>query len=113
MGELGYTGAHGDTDSGMNRATILRALSRNAGEIEGRFRVKAISLFGPAARGEWRKGTDIGVLVQFEGAPTFDGYMDLKLYLETVCGASVGLLTMDAVKPRMWAAIEQSLINVA
>ena len=97
----------------MNRAKILRTLSRNVDEIAGRFSVKAISLFGPAARGEWRKGTDVGVLVEFAGAPTFDRYMYLKLHLEGLIGESVGLLTTDAVKPRMWPAIERSLINVA
>lgn len=97
----------------MNRAKILRTLSHNVDEIGTRYSVKAISLFGPAARGKWRRGTDIGVLVEFDGAPTFDGYMDLKLYLEALFGASVGLLTMDAVKPRLWPAIERNLINVA
>ncbi len=97
----------------MNRAKILRTLSRHVDQIEGRFGVTALSLFGPAARDEWRKGTDIDVLVDFDSSPTFDRYMDLKLYLEELCGASVCLLTVDAVKPRMWPAIERSLINVA
>jgi predicted nucleotidyltransferase len=92
---------------------MLRTLSHSVVELEGQFSVKTISLFGPAARGEWRKGTDIGVLVEFAGAPTFDRYMDLKLYLENLFGAPVALLTMDAVKPRMWPAIERSLIHVA
>jgi predicted nucleotidyltransferase len=97
----------------MNRAKILRTLSRHVAEIEGQYRVKALSLFGPAARDQWRKGTDIDVLVEFDGTPTFDGYMDLKLYLEDLIGSPVGLLTVDAVKPRMWPAIESSLIHVA
>jgi uncharacterized protein len=92
---------------------MLRTLSHGVAELEARFSVKTISLFGPAARGEWRKGTDIGVLVEFTGAPTFDRYMDLKLHLESLFGASVGLLTIDAVKPRMWPAIERSLIHVS
>jgi predicted nucleotidyltransferase len=97
----------------MNRAKMLRTLSHSVAELEARFSVKTISLFGPAARGEWRKGTDIGVLVEFTGAPTFDRYMDLQVYLESLFGASVALLTIDAVKPRMWPAIERSLIHVA
>lgn len=97
----------------MNRAKILRTLSRHVDQIEGRFGVKAISLFGPAARDEWHKGADIDVLVDFASPPTFDRYMDLKLYLEDLCGAPVGLLTKDAVKPRQWPTIERSLINVA
>ena len=97
----------------MHRAKILRALSRHVDQIEGQFQVKALSLFGPAARGEWRKGTDIDVLVEFAGTPTFDRYMDLKGYLEGLVGSPVGLLTIDAVKPRMWPSIERSLIHVA
>jgi predicted nucleotidyltransferase len=97
----------------MNRAKILRALSRHVAEIEGQFQVKALSLFGPAARDELRKGTDIDVLVEFDGAVTFDRYMDLKLYLEGLMGSRVDLVTVDAVKPRMWPAIESSLIHVA
>jgi predicted nucleotidyltransferase len=75
--------------------------------------VKALSLFGPAARDEWRKGKDIDVLVEFDGTVTFDRYMDLKLYLEELMGSPVDLVTVGAVKPRMWPAIESSLIHVA
>ncbi|MEP7247354.1 MAG: nucleotidyltransferase domain-containing protein [Gammaproteobacteria bacterium] len=97
----------------MNRAKILGRLSRNIDQIEGRFAVKALSLFGSAARDDMRKGADIDVLVEFSGAPTFDRYMDLKDYLETIIGASVDLVTVDAVSPRMWPVIERNLINVA
>lgn len=97
----------------MNRARILGALSRSMLEIEGEFSVKALSLFGPAARDERRKGREIDVLVEFDGPVSFDRYMDLKVYLERLCGAPVDLVTVDAVKPRMWPAIERSRINVA
>lgn len=97
----------------MNRAQILRALSQHVGQIEGQFQVRTLSLFGPAARDEWRKGAEIDVLVEFAGTPTFDSYMGLQLYLEELVGAPVGLLTLDAVKPRMWVTIERSLIHVA
>jgi len=97
----------------MNRAKILRTLSRHVAEIEGQFQVKALSRFGPGARDELRKGTDIDVLVDFDGAVTFDRYMDLKLYLEDLIGSPVDLVTVAAVKPRMWPAIESSLIHVA
>jgi predicted nucleotidyltransferase len=96
----------------MNRAKILGHLSRNFDQIAERFSVKALSLFGSAARDEHGKG-DIDVLVEFTEAPTFDRYMDLKLFLESLCGASVELVTVDAVKPRMWPLIERNLINVA
>ena len=97
----------------MNRAKILGTLSRNIDQLEGRFSVKALSLFGSAARDELGKGSDIDVLVEFAGAATFDRYMDLKFFLEQLFGKTVDLVTVDAVKPRMRAHIERSLINVA
>ncbi len=97
----------------MNRAKILGRLSRSIEELEGRFSVKALSLFGSAARDELGKGSDIDVLVEFAGGPTFDRYMDLKYFLENLFGKSVDLVTVDAVNPRMRAHIERNLINVA
>lgn len=97
----------------MNRAQILGRLSRNFDQIGERFSVKALSLFGSAARDEHGKGGEIDVLVEFAEAPTFDRYMDLKFFLESLCDASVELVTKDAVRPRMWPLIERNLINVA
>jgi predicted nucleotidyltransferase len=97
----------------MNRAKILGKLNRNIDQIEGRFRVKALSVFGSAARDELEKGSDVDVLVEFAGAPSFDCYMDLKFYLESLFGLSVDLVTVAAVTPRMRPHIERSLINVA
>ncbi|HEV7716041.1 MAG TPA: nucleotidyltransferase family protein [Steroidobacteraceae bacterium] len=97
----------------MHRAKILGSLTRNLDQIEKRYSVKALSLFGSAARDEMRKGSDIDVLVEFSGAATFDRYMDLKFYLEGLFGVSVDLVTVDAVKPRMRPLIERNLINVS
>jgi len=97
----------------MNRAKILGKLSRNMSQIETRFSVKSLAVFGPAARDEMRKGGDIDVLVEFACTPTFDIYMDLKFYLEGLFDAPVDLVTTDAVKPRMRALIDANRINVA
>jgi len=97
----------------MNRAKILGQLSRNIVQIEARFAIKSLSIFGPAALDEMRKGGDIGVLVEFAGTPTFDRYMDLKGYLEGLLEGTVDLVITDAVKPRMRPLIERNLINVA
>jgi predicted nucleotidyltransferase len=51
-------------------------------------------------------------LVEFKGTATFDGYMDLKFYLETLLGRKVDPVTQDAVKPRMRPMIEQEAIHV-
>lgn len=97
----------------MNRAQVLVQLQRHRQEIEQRFAIKHLSVFGSAARDELRQDSDIDVLVEFEGTPTFDGYMELKFYLEELLGRTVDLVTHDAVKPRMRPLIEQEAIHVA
>jgi len=96
----------------MKRDQVLAALHRYRQEIEQRFAIKHLSVFGSAARDELRDDSDIDVLVEFKGKATFDGYMDLKCYLETLLGRNVDLVTQDAVKPRMRPMIEQEAIHV-
>jgi predicted nucleotidyltransferase len=96
----------------MNRDQVLAELRSHRQEIEQRFAMKHLSVFGSAARDELREDSDIDVLIEFKGKATFDGYMDLKFYLETLLGRNVDLVTHDAVKPRMRPMIEQEAIHV-
>ena len=72
-----------------------------------------LAVFGSAARDELREDSDIDVLVAFEGAPTFDGYFDLKAFLERLLGRPVDLVTESGLKPRARRHVEQDLIRVA
>jgi predicted nucleotidyltransferase len=95
------------------REEIIRALKERLGEIQQRFGVSRISLFGSVVRGEARHDSDIDVLVVFEGKATFDAFMDLKFYLEDLLGARVDLVTDSALRPQMRLAIERELVDVA
>lgn len=97
----------------MNRNQVLALLNQHGDEIRRRFAVRQLSLFGSAARDELRDDSDIDVLVEFEGPPTFDGYLGLKDYLEALFGADVDLATEAMVKPRLWRYIEKDLLRVA
>jgi predicted nucleotidyltransferase len=92
---------------------VIRALKERLGEIQQRFGVSRISLFGSVVRGEARHDSDIDVLVVFESKATFDAFMDLKFYLEDLLGARVDLVTDDALRPQMRLAIEGELVDVA
>jgi hypothetical protein len=87
----------------MNAMGLIRL---HEGEIRERFHVRRIGVFGSHARGEARAGSDVDVLVEFEpGQATFDNYMDLKFYLEDHFKCKVDLVTADAIKPQLKAAI--------
>jgi predicted nucleotidyltransferase len=61
----------------VNRDDILEQLRRRRGEIDARFAVERIGLFGSAARNELRDDSDVDVLVAFRGPATVDGYFGL------------------------------------
>jgi len=97
----------------MKRQQILAALAERRPEVAARFGVKRLSLFGSAARDEMDEGSDVDVLVEFEGPATFRGYFDLKDYLETLLGRTVDLVTERGLKPRARRHVERDLIRVA
>lgn len=74
--------------------------------------VKSLAVFGSVARGEARKNSDVDILVEFEGAVTFDKFMDTKFYLEDLLGRRVDLVVPKAIKPRLKNRIARDLIYV-
>jgi len=65
-----------------------------------RYGVRSLGLFGSAARGAAREGSDLDFVVEFD-SKTFDAYMDLKAFLERLLGRRVDLVLRDAIKPRL------------
>jgi len=88
---------------------ILKELSRQGPQLKREFSVRRIGLFGSVVRGESLEGSDIDVLVELD-EPTFDHYMDLKFYLQRLFGAEVDLVTVESIKPRMRAAVEEEVV---
>ena len=96
----------------MTSESALQLLSAHKAEIESRFGVRDLALFGSVARNDAREDSDVDVLVEFEGPVTFHGYFDVLFFLESVLGRKVDLVTQDAVRPRIRSAIEKDAIHV-
>ena len=75
--------------------------------------VASLGLFGSVARGEERDGSDVDVLVAFEGPATFDQFMDVKLLLEDAPGRRVGLVTERGLREALRPTVERELRRVA
>lgn len=82
----------------MEIEDVLEMINRY--DLEKKYGIKRIGVFGSFAKNEQKETSDIDVLVEFEkGAKTFDNYMDLKFFLEELFGRKVDLVIFDALKP--------------
>lgn len=95
------------------KATILETLNLHRSEVLARFGAKHISLFGLTDRDELCEGSDIDVLVEFKGAATYDAYLGIKDYVETLLSRPVDLVTDKSLKSRALRHVEEDLIRIA
>jgi len=72
-----------------NKDQILTFLKQNKKEIQEKYKVNKIALFGSFARGEATKESDIDILVDM--TPSFDNFFDLKYFLEDEFKTTVDL----------------------
>jgi predicted nucleotidyltransferase len=97
----------------MKRDDVLEVLRQHRSELSERFHVRSLGLFGSVARGEAGDTSDVDLLVDFSKPPGFDGYMNLKFWLEELLGARVDLVMHKALKPETRNAVEKEIIRVA
>ena len=97
----------------MNRDSLIKDLQEAMPGLVARFGVLHLDLFGSFAREEGGPGSDVDLLVTFQGEPTFAAYMGLKEELEVRLGRSVDLVTLKGLKPRIRERVLKGLLHVA
>ena len=97
----------------MTQDDLTRALQALQRRLREEFDVAALYVFGSVARGEAGEGSDVDLLVEFQGPPTFARFMDLKFLLEDTLGARVDLVTRAALRDRIRPRIESEARRVA
>jgi hypothetical protein len=76
------------------------------------FGIKSLAIIGSVARDEAGEDSDVDILVEFTGPATFNGYMDLKFFLEDFLGGPVDLVTRRSIRPRIRERIEREAFYV-
>ena len=97
----------------MDRQAILDRLQAESPVLKRKYGVKSLGVFGSMARGDDHEGSDVDVLVTFEGPATFRSFMGLKLDLEDLFERRVDLGTPGTLRVEMRSEIEKDLIHVA
>ncbi|NTV14337.1 MAG: nucleotidyltransferase family protein [Desulfobulbaceae bacterium] len=96
----------------MNRNEALQVLIQAKPELVSRFGVVRLALFGSLARNEAHPGSDVDVMVSFDGPSTSQRYFGVQFYLEDALGRPVDLVTEKALRPELKPFIEQEAVNV-
>ncbi|MEI8376893.1 MAG: nucleotidyltransferase family protein [Planctomycetota bacterium] len=96
----------------MNRSQTLRLLTEYKPVLSHRFGVARLALFGSVVRDAAKEGSDVDVLVAFDGPATSARYFGVQFYLEDLLGSPVDLVTEKALRPELRPFIEKEAVHV-
>ena len=83
----------------MGKQKIIKIIRNKKPEMESRYGVQRLGLFGSYVRGGQRKKSDIDILVTFNRDIDLFDFLDLRKYLEIQLQAKVDLVMETALKP--------------
>ena len=83
----------------LTLAEINKVIKKNRLELEEKYKVKEIGVFGSYVRGEQKKRSDIDILVEFKEPIGLFIFMDLEEFLKNLLGVKVDLVSKKALKP--------------
>ena len=93
------------------REEILASLGAAKAELQKRFRVRALALFGSYARNQQTEKSDVDILVEVDPSIGL-GFVSLADELERRLQQKVDLVSSRAVRPNLRRLIEPDLIYV-
>lgn len=96
----------------MNRQRTLELLTRSMPELQSRFGVVRLALFGSTARDSATSDSDVDILVDFDGPATSKRYFGVQFYLEDVLGCPVDLVTEKALRTQLRPYIDRERVDV-
>lgn len=81
-------------------------------EINEKFKVKNICIFGSLARGESKRGSDIDILVEYRELPNFFEYARLERYLEGILKKKVDLVEKTSIREEIKKHIGGDIVRI-
>jgi len=70
-------------------------------ELQEKYHVSSIGIFGSYARGEQNSASDVDILVEYTRKPSLFGLVELQNYLSDRLQMKVDLVTKDGLKPKI------------
>ena len=96
----------------MTKVDIVNFLSSHKQELQEKFGITKLALFGSYARDEQTEDSDIDIAVEIQSQNKFRSFFSLKAYLEEHLNHSVDLGIESTFKPIVKQYIEKDIIYV-
>jgi len=96
----------------LEKSTVLRLLAREKDCLARKYGVTELALFGSFVRDDADTGSDVDILVNFDGPATSNRYFGLQFHLEDLLGRPVDLITEKALRPELRPCIENEAVHV-
>jgi hypothetical protein len=96
----------------MSLQTIQATLRQHLPQVQQKYHVQQMGLFGSFVRGEQTEASDVDVLVEFEPSARFGllTFCQLENELSDLLNRKVDLVMKDGLKPRIGDRILQEVI---
>lgn len=90
----------------------LSKLRQQLPDLETRFGVRSLGVFGSHVRNEDRQGSDLDLLVSFERTPGLFSFLALENHLTDLLGVQVDLVMEDSLKPGIGERILKERVRI-
>lgn len=91
---------------------IKNKLSQHKTEVEQKFNVSELGVFGSYVRDEQNKESDVDILVDFKEPIGLFKFMDLEEFLHKLLGKRIDLVSKKALKPRIGAHVLKEVVFI-
>lgn len=99
-------------ESTLKRSDTIDLLARSKPLLAQRYGVTHLALFGSTARDSAGIGSDVDVLVAFDGPAISARYFGVQFFLEDLFGCAVDLVAEKGLRAELRPFIEQECVRV-
>ena len=96
----------------MSRDEVLALLRAHKATLAHRFGVADLALFGSFARDRAGDGSDVDILVRFDGPVDWRRFFGAQFYLEDLFGRPVDLATDATLRAELRPYVMRDAVNV-
>jgi hypothetical protein len=91
---------------------IKKILEAQKEELNHKYHVQSVGIFGSYLRGEQKETSDVDILVEFQKPIGLIEFVRLKNYLSDLFGVHVDLVMKKALKPKIGRRILREVLYV-